>query len=77
MSSSKFFCEICNVGFDYLSKYQLHLRRSSHRALEDVVNKASSSSDALTCGVIFLGTAACLSPKRMRLSFVFFTSLFT
>ena len=58
------FCNICNLGFDFLSKYQVYLQRPTHRALEDILNKVSCSAptgDQATP----LDTTACLRVKGM------------
>ena len=35
---TKFFCEICQLGFHFASKYQIHLTSANHRALEEIIN---------------------------------------
>ena len=39
---TKFFCEICQLGFRFASKYRMHLSRSRHRALEEIVSMSQA-----------------------------------
>ena len=55
-----------NLGFNFLSKYQVHLRKSIYHPLEEVLNKALCS--ALTGDQATpLDTTACLTAKGMDL----------
>lgn len=42
-SGDKLYCEFCQLGFNFASKYHAHLRSSGHRALEDILTKDLSS----------------------------------
>ena len=37
-----FYCEFCQHGFNFVSKCNVHLRSSGHRALEDILKKEVS-----------------------------------
>ena len=44
-SSCKFYCEFCQLGFNFASKYHLHLRSSRHCALEAIYDDLSHEND--------------------------------
>ena len=37
-SSSKFYCQTCQIDCHFSSKYQRHLSSASHRRLEEILN---------------------------------------
>ena len=37
-SKTKFFCELCQLGFHFASKYHAHLGSSNHKALQEIFN---------------------------------------
>ena len=39
---TKFFCEICQLGFHFASKYRMHISSSSHRALEEIFSMSQA-----------------------------------
>ena len=61
-STWRFYCDLCQLGFHFSSKYQLHLQSSNHRTLEEIVNKVPPS-DVQTKDPISVFNEVCPSPK--------------
>ena len=49
-SKAKFFCEVCDHEFQYLSKCRIHLASINHQAMEDIIKAGSQSPDVTYTG---------------------------
>ena len=47
---AKFFCEVCDREFQYLSKYRIHLASINHRAIKYIIKAGSQSPDVTYTG---------------------------